>query len=50
MDEYGLWEENWFMSKSGEISYSPDPLLLFPEEEPHGPSSAKILNLFLLGF
>ena len=25
----------------------PEPLLLLPDEGPHGPSSAKILNLFL---
>jgi len=26
----------------------PDPGLLFPEDDPHGPSRAKILNLFLI--
>ena len=26
--DYGLWEENWRMSKNGDISYSEDPLLL----------------------
>ena len=28
LNNYGLWEENWAMSKNGERSYSPDPLLL----------------------
>ena len=28
MREYGLWEEDWFMSQNGQVSYSPDPLLL----------------------
>ena len=28
MGGYGLWEDNWKMSNSGEISYASDPLLL----------------------
>jgi hypothetical protein len=28
MSNYGLWEDNWKMSNSGEISYASDPLLL----------------------
>ena len=31
LNNYGLWEENWVMSKNGERSYSPDPLLLLME-------------------
>ncbi|MBE77392.1 MAG: hypothetical protein CMG41_06620 [Candidatus Marinimicrobia bacterium] len=27
LNGYDLWEENWVMSKNGERSYSPDPLL-----------------------
>ena len=29
--DYGLWEENWRMSKNGDISYSEDPLLLLAQ-------------------
>ena len=28
ISKYGLWEDNWKMSNSGEISYASDPLLL----------------------
>ena len=29
--DYGLWEENWEMSKNGNISYSEDPFLLLAQ-------------------
>ena len=29
--DYGLWEENWRMSKNGDISYSEDPFLLLAQ-------------------
>ena len=29
--DYGFWEENWRMSKNGDISYSEDPLLLLAQ-------------------
>ena len=31
LNDYGFWEENWAMSKNGERSYSPDPLLLLTQ-------------------
>jgi len=28
---YGMWEDNWKMSKNSQISYSPDPILLLTQ-------------------
>ena len=28
---YGIWEDNWKMSKNSQISYSPDPILLLTQ-------------------
>lgn len=30
-NSYGFWEENWEMSDNGQISYSPDPMLMILE-------------------
>ena len=31
INDYGFWEENWDMSDNGQISYSPDPILMILE-------------------
>tara|TARA_B100001057_G_scaffold312693_1_gene312776 strand:- start:151 stop:1050 length:900 start_codon:yes stop_codon:yes gene_type:complete len=31
INRYGSWEENWEMSDNGQISYSPDPMLMILE-------------------
>ena len=31
INSYGFWEENWEMSDNGQISYSPDPMLMILE-------------------